>query len=733
MFVSRLRAGTIMALAAIGFCALFATQALANPTRTTACDGCHSGPVVPVMATLVSMSGTTAKYSVSAPSANGIAVFDGSTKLFTFTASPGSFSVAAGKTYNIYAVVGPTTSSGVGSITVSPVVRVLDTTPPVTTSDAQPTYTSTAAILLSATDAGSGVARTYYRIDGSAQVIGTSVVVNAIGSHTIQFWSVDVAGNTEAPKTATFTITAPDITPPVTLSNAKSTYVSSAAIILAAADASSGVAATYYKIDGGAQTAGTSILVSTLGTHTVEFWSVDVAGNTEAHKTATFSVTAPIPVDTTPPATASDAQANYVSSATIKFTATDTGSGVATTYYKIDGGAQTAGTTVCVSTLGTHVVEFWSVDVAGNVEAHKTATFSVTAPDTTAPVTTSDTQASYVSAAAINLTATDAGSGVAITYYRLDGGAQMAGTSIATSVIGSHAIQFWSVDVAGNAEAPKTATFTITAPDVTPPTTVSNAKVTYVASAAIILSATDASSGVAATYYKIDGGAQAAGTSVLVSTLGTHTVEFWSVDVAGNAEAHKTATFSVTAPVPVDTTAPVTKCDAQASYVASATIKFTATDTGSGVATTCFKIDGGTQVTGSSALVSTPGTHTVEFWSVDAAGNAEAHKTAIFSVATPNASSTTLTISSSSHHWWFNVKLFGTLDPNGGRKSVAIYVMKPHSTVWVLAARTTTDRRGSWSYHYHRWHRGTYLFQARFAGSGDLKPAVSATITVGVR
>jgi 5-hydroxyisourate hydrolase-like protein (transthyretin family) len=103
------------------------------------------------------------------------------------------------------------------------------------------------------------------------------------------------------------------------------------------------------------------------------------------------------------------------------------------------------------------------VDAAGNVEARKSATFTITVPDTTAPVTTSDAQATYVSSAAIKLSATD-NVGVTATYFTLDGGAQTSGTTINVAAAGSHTIQFWSVDAAGNVEARKSATFTITIP-----------------------------------------------------------------------------------------------------------------------------------------------------------------------------------------------------------------------------------------------------------------------------
>lgn len=56
-------------------------------------------------------------------------------------------------------------------------------------------------------------------------------------------------------------------------------------------------------------------------------------------------------------------------------------------------------------------------------------------------------------------------------------------------------------------------------------------------------------SGVAATYYKIDGGEQQQGREFTIPE-GTHTVEYWSVDNNDNEESHKTATFTV------DTTAP---------------------------------------------------------------------------------------------------------------------------------------------------------------------------------
>ena len=370
--------------------------------------------------------------------------------------------------------------------------------------------------------------------------------MSTLGSHTLEFWSVDVAGNVETPHTTvSFTVTP---TAPTTTSDAQTTYTDSATITLTAADnpGGSGVESTHYILDGGAEATGTVVTVSTLGSHALEFWSVDVAGNIETpHTTVSFTVT-----DSIAPATMSDAQTTYTDSATITLTAADNpgGSGVESTHYILDGGTETTGTVVTVSTAGSHTLEFWSVDVAGNVETpHTTVSFTVT--DSIAPATASDAQFAYVDSATITLTAADnpGGSGVEATHYILDSGAEATGTIVTVAAVGSHTLEFWSVDNAGNAETPHT-TITFAIGDSIAPATTSDAQTTYVDSATITLTAADnpGGSGVEATHYILDSGAEATGTIVTVAAVGSHTLEFWSVDVAGNAETpHTTVSFTV--------------------------------------------------------------------------------------------------------------------------------------------------------------------------------------------
>ena len=85
-----------------------------------------------------------------------------------------------------------------------------DSVPPITTSNAVGYYASSANIHLSATDnaGGSGVAHTYYTLNGASQVEGTTITKSTAGTYTLVYWSVDVDGNVEAKHTVKFTVIA---------------------------------------------------------------------------------------------------------------------------------------------------------------------------------------------------------------------------------------------------------------------------------------------------------------------------------------------------------------------------------------------------------------------------------------------------------------------------------------------------------------------------------------------
>jgi hypothetical protein len=104
----------------------------------------------------------------------------------------------------------------------------LDTTAPVTTDNSASIGSgwqdSAQTVTLSPTDAGSGVANTYFTTDGTTPAeiggvpqgttqTGTSVVLSSSGAFTIKYFSVDMTGNVETVKTAGSVIRI-DLVPP---------------------------------------------------------------------------------------------------------------------------------------------------------------------------------------------------------------------------------------------------------------------------------------------------------------------------------------------------------------------------------------------------------------------------------------------------------------------------------------------------------------------------------------
>ncbi len=162
-----------------------------------------------------------------------------------------------------------------------------DTEPPETTlSGADDAWhAEDVALTLTASDAGSGVAATEYRVDGGPWTEGSAFTVSGDGEHQVEYRSTDQAGNREAARSARVRI---DARPPeTTLSGADDAWhAEDVALTLTASDAGSGVAATEYRVDGGPWTEGSAFTVSGDGEHQVEYRSIDQAGNREAARSA---------------------------------------------------------------------------------------------------------------------------------------------------------------------------------------------------------------------------------------------------------------------------------------------------------------------------------------------------------------------------------------------------------------------------------------------------------------
>ncbi|MFF3749182.1 OmpL47-type beta-barrel domain-containing protein [Streptomyces sp. NPDC002018] len=290
--------------------------------------------------------------------------------------------------------------------------------------------------------------------------------------------------------------------------------------------------------------------------------------------TGVLTVTEVGPGDTTAPTTDAkvegqqNADGAYVGSATVSVTATDEGSGVATTEYAVgaDGPWQPYTAPVVVDQVGSHTIRYRATDQSGNVAAEKSVAFTVVAPQTddTAPPETSATvsgeqneDGDYLSMATVTVTASDTGSGVNTIEYALGaGGAWQPYTApVMVHEVGTHTVRYRATDKAGNAAAEKSVAFTVVEPqaqDTTAPVTSAavtgekNANGAFITSARVTLTATDAESGVDKVEYSLDGGPYLAYTApVIVDRVGYHTVAHRATDKAGNTSQAKQATFTI--------------------------------------------------------------------------------------------------------------------------------------------------------------------------------------------
>jgi hypothetical protein len=506
-----------------------------------------------------------------------------------------------------------TVKNGAGlatTATSSPAVKIDRTAPTTGISGVSNSWVNGAVtVSLAASDNLSGVASTSYTVDGGAAQTGTSLTLSTEGDHTISFFSTDKAGNAEAAQTAHVKIdkTAPTIShsfTPLSYRDGAWTNQNVTVSFDCADQGGSGLASCTAPVTKTAEGAAHQIV----GTAT------DGAGNS-ATDTAVVSIDKTPPTITATTDRAPNAAGWYDNDVTVSFTATDTLSGVASkTADTVLGegkdqsasgtATDAAGNSASASLSGINldktppaltasfpggwhtgdVTVAWSctdalsgpaaqpaddavtgegdnlsstascTDKAGNTATKTVSGIKIdrTAPTTQAKVADANANGWHGDAVQVTLTGSDNLSGVAATYYAVDGGArQTYSRAFSFDIEGTHSITFWSSDTAGNLEtagAPLTLKIDKTAPTTTVINPISPASGWFVTSGIpFAFDANDAGSGVAATSYTIDGGAAQTYGEPFTTDLstGSHTVTYWSVDLAGNTEATQSLTIKV--------------------------------------------------------------------------------------------------------------------------------------------------------------------------------------------
>jgi outer membrane protein assembly factor BamB len=510
-------------------------------------------------------------------------------------------------------------------------------------------YRGAVQVTLTASDSvsGLGVQPTTYQVDSETvkTYMGSPFTVSGDGSHTVRFWSTDFAGNTASPNTITINI---DATAPVTQAALSGTagpfgwYTTAVQVTLTATDNVSGVGSSYYAVDGGLQqTYSGPFTISTTGTHTVLYWSQDVANNVEAQHPIIFKIDVGSP-STTASVSGTSINGWYQAPAQVTLTASDDASGVGNTFYTIDGGAtQTYASPFNISDGGIHSIDYWSVDAVGNIEHQQSLTVQV---DVTAPTTvisssgTDGNNGWYTSSAMVTLTASDNNqAGVATTYYSIEGGATQEYTAPFTlSNSGYYTIIYWSTDAVGNTESHHSILIKV---DVDAPSSQAQIQgswydVWYQSPVQVYINSSDGGSGTANTYYTLDGGATQTYTGVVnISTGGVHTFNYWTVDQAGNTETQKSLTVRVDNTAPTTQLSPSGTAGANGWYRSAVQVSLNASDSQVGVGFTMYRVDGGpTMVYSSPFTVSGDGLHQVIYYSNDKLSNTETQQTATIKI-----------------------------------------------------------------------------------------------------
>ena len=563
--------------------------------------------------------------------------------------------------------------------TSSPAVKI-DKTAPTTNANATSAWTNSGqTVTLTPSDALSGVKATHYTVDGGSDTLGTTVSITTEGDHLLAFWSEDNAGNAEAPKTVHVKV---DLTTP-SISHTQTPGPNGAGwnnapvtVHFVCTDALSGIASCTPDQ-----------LISTEGANqAVTGTATDNAGNI-ATDPATVSIDLTAPVISASPDRVPNANGWYAADVIVSFLCSDALSGIGLcpdSETLAEGANQTAsgtafdaaGNSASASVTGLNVDEtapnlsgaatttpngagWYQADVViawtcsdalsaidgacatdstitgegANLSATEsvsdragnstTTTVSGIRIDRTAPATLGNVPDPlptgwYAGAVPVTLTASDGLSGVAATWYTVDGGAPQAyATTFNFALGGTHTIVFWSVDKAGNVEDASAPGHSITLKidDVVPSIVGSRSPLANTngwnnTSVTVSFSCDDAQSGIAS----------CTAPAVLSSAGAGQSVTGTAVDNAGNSATDTVSNVNIDLAAPVTTAAPNPDVDWANGSVQ---VSLNATDPLSGVAATYYDLDGGGPTAGTNVSIPTQGVHTLTFWSVDNADNVE--------------------------------------------------------------------------------------------------------------
>ena len=265
-----------------------------------------------------------------------------------------------------------------------------------------------------------------------------------------------------------------------------------------------------------------SFTFSSAGVKTAYGWVKDAAGNISSSRSAGTTITLP---DVTAPTLNTFTLPATASSLTVPISAFSASDNIGVTGYLVtesatapsagdSGWSGTAPSSYTFSSAGVKTAYGWVKDAAGNISSSRSAGTTITLPDVTAPTLNTFTLPATASSLTVPISAFSASDNIGVTGYLVTesatapsaGDSGWSGTAPSSYTFSSAGVKTaygWVKDAAGNISSSRSASTTITLPDVTAPTLNTFTLPATASSLTVPISAFSASDNIGVTGYLV--------------------------------------------------------------------------------------------------------------------------------------------------------------------------------------------------------------------------------------
>ncbi|WP_256250216.1 beta strand repeat-containing protein, partial [Burkholderia ubonensis] len=496
------------------------------------------------------------------------------------------------------------------------------------------------------------------------------------GVNNVQVRQIDVAGNTSAATSFSFTLDTSAAAPGVALttdsgSSASDHITNVGTLNLTGVESG---ATVQYSVDNGAHWSTSFSAVE--GLNDVQVRQIDVAGNTSSATSFSFtldtSAAAPgVALTTDSGSSASDHITNV---GTLNLSGVETG---ATVEYSIDGGHTWS--TSFSATEGLNDIQVRQIDVAGNTSSATSFSFtldtSAAAPGVALTTDSGSSASDHITnVGTLNLSGVEAGATV---EYSIDGGHTWSASF--SAVEGVNDVQVRQTDIAGNTSSATSFSFTLdtsaAAPGVALAVDSGSSDVDHITNVGTLnLSGVETG---ATVEYSTDGGHT--WSTSFSATEGVNDVQVRQTDIAGNTSDPTSFSFTLDTSAAAPGVALTTDSGSSAvDHITNVgTLNLTGVEAG---ATVEYSTDGGH--TWSTSFNATEGLNDVQVRQTDIAGNTSSATSFSFtldtSAAAPGVALTTDSGSSASDH----ITNVGTLNLSGVETGATVQYSVDNGAHW---------------------------------------------------